>query len=62
MVDLVLNVALTKSIRRKRVHDGYVEDHYTKQIKKSKEIIILDVGGTKFHVFESIFATWPTTR
>ena len=44
------------------MHDGYFEDSCTGILKKSKEIIVLDVGGTKFYVSKSTFATWPTTR
>ena len=62
MVDQVLDVALRKSVRRTKGHDGYFEDGYTKLLRTSKEIIVLDVGGTKFYVLKSTFATWPTTR
>ena len=62
MVDQIAKIALRKSVRRSKVHDGYFEDEYTRFLKKSKEIIVLDVGGTKFHVLKSTFATWPTTR
>ena len=62
MVDQVLDVALRKSVRRTKIHDGYFEDQYTKILKLSKEIIILDVGGTRFNVLKSTFALWPTTR
>ena len=62
MVDQLLDVALRKSVRRTKVHDGYFEDQYTKILKQSKEVIILDVGGTRFDVLKSTFALWPTTR
>ena len=62
MVDQVLDVALRKSVRRTKRHDGYFEDSFSKTLQKSKEIIIIDVGGTKFYVLKSTFATWPTSR
>ena len=62
MVDSVLDVALQASIRNTTLHDGYFEDRYSEDIKKSKEMIVLDVGGTKFVVLKSIFSSWPTTR
>ena len=62
MVDQVLDVALRKSVRRSKIHDGYFEDEYSRLLKASKEIIVLDVGGTKFYVLKSTFAVWPTTR
>ena len=62
MVDQVLDAVLRKSVRRTKIHDGYFEDQYTKLLKLSKEVIILDVGGTQFHVLKSTFALWPTTR
>ena len=62
MVDCVLDVALRKSIRRTKKHDGYFEDEYSEIIKTSKEVIILDIGGTKFDVYKSMFASWPTSR
>ena len=59
----MLDVALQKSLNESKVKDDdWLEDKYTKYIKKSTEIIILDVGGTKFYVFKSMFSTWPTTR
>ena len=62
MVDQVLGIALRKSVRRTKNHDGYFEDACTGILRKSKEIIVLDVGGTKYYVLKSTFATWPTTR
>ena len=62
MVDQVLGIALRKSVRRTKHHDGYFEDSCTNILKKSKEIIVLDVGGTKFYVLKAMFATWPSTR
>ena len=59
----ILDVALQKRLKEMKVKDeDYLVDRYTKHIKKSTEIIILDVGGTKFYVYKSIFSTWPTTR
>lgn len=59
----VLDVALQEQLKEMKVKDeDYLVDKYTKHIKNSTEIIILDVGGTKFYVFKSIFSTWPTTR
>ena len=62
MVDSIIHVALGTSVRKNKKYDGYFEDEYSALIKKSKEIIVLDVGGKKFDVFKSIFAIWPTTR
>ena len=62
MADQLIGIALRKSVRRTKMHDGYFEDSCTGILKKSKEIIVLDVGGTKFYVSKSTFATWPTTR
>ena len=62
MVDRVKSVCFRKSVRRAKKHDGFFEDMYSDRIKKSKEVIILDVGGEKFHVLKSIFSPWPTTR
>ncbi len=62
MIDQVLDVALRKSVRRAKHHDGYFEDSCSRILKLSKEIIVLDVGGTKFYVLKSTFAIWPTTR
>ena len=62
MVDKIVDVALRKSVRRSKQYDGYFEDYYTANLRRSKEIIVLDVGGTKFYVLKSTFATWPTTR
>ena len=42
--------------------DDYLIDKHTDAIRKLTDVIILDVGGTKFYVNKSIFATWPTTR
>ena len=59
----ILDVELQKSLQESKVKDDdWLEDRYTKHIRKSKEVIILDVGGTKFQVFKSMFSTWPTTR
>ena len=38
------------------------DDCFSKDIRKSKEIIILNVGGTRFQCLKSNFACWPTTR
>ena len=61
MVDQVLGIALRKSVRRTKNHDGYFEDACTGILRKSKEIIVLDVGGTKYYVLKSkpniIFST-----
>ena len=43
MVDQVLGIALRKSVRRTKNHDGYFEDACTGILRKSKEIIVLDV-------------------
>ena len=58
MVDQVLGIALRKSVRRTKNHDGYFEDAYSNILKKSKEIIVLDVGGTNsscVHYFGQVF-------
>ena len=63
MKETALDVALHATISDSKVRDEeYLEDKYSDSIRKSTEIIILDVGGTKFYVFKSIFSTWPTTR
>ena len=58
-VDLMTAVEEIKAVSSK---DDFLEDKYSKYIRRSTETIILDVGGTKFHVLKSTFATWPTTR
>ena len=52
MVDKIVDVALRKSVRRSKQYDGYFEDYYTAILRRSKEIIVLDVGGTKFYVLK----------
>ena len=37
-------------------------DKFSAVLMKSDEIIIFNVGGTKFEVLKSNFAYWPTTR
>ena len=59
MVDNVLSIALCESIKGSKKYDGYFEDEHSALIQHSKEIIILDVGGTKFYILKSIFAMWP---
>ena len=63
MKETILDVALLATIGESKVRDeDYLEDKYSEDIRKSTEIIILDVGGTRFYVLKSIFSTWPTTR
>ena len=63
MKETALDVALQATISESKVRDeDYLEDKYSEAIRKSTEIIVLDVGGTKFYVYKSIFSTWPTTR
>ena len=63
MEETVLDIALHASISEHKVDDNdFLEDKYSEVIRKSTEIIILDVGGRKFDVFKSVFSTWPTTR
>ena len=62
MVDRILSVALHENVRGTKKYDGYYEDKYTEEIKRSKEMLILDVGGQKFQVWKATFAAWPTTR
>ena len=62
MVDRILDIALEGRVRKTKNVDGYFEDKFSAHIRKCKEIIVLDVGGEKFHVSKSTFATWPTTR
>ena len=38
------------------------EDIFSDDLKKAKDIIILNVGGTRFEALKSNFAYWPTTR
>ena len=42
--------------------DVLLHDRFSDGIKQSKNIIVLNVGGTRFHVLESNFAVWPSTR
>ena len=39
-----------------------LEDEETERIRKSKDIIVFNVGGTEFHILRKNFATLPTTR
>ena len=43
-------------------HDIILHDSFSDEIKKSKDIIALNVGGTCFNVLKSNFAAWPSTR
>ena len=43
-------------------HDVLLYDDFSDEIQQSREIICLNVGGTRFHVLKSNFATWPSTR
>ena len=43
-------------------HDVILHDCFSDEIKESKEIVILNVGGTRFHVMKSNFSVWPATR
>ena len=38
------------------------EDSFSDDLKKANDIIILNVGGTRFEALKSNFAYWPTTR
>ena len=38
------------------------EDSFSDDLKKTNDIIILNVGGTRFEALKSNFAYWPTTR
>ena len=58
-VDLITALEESKAVSS---DNDFLEDRYSKYIRKSTETIILDVGGTKFYVLKSTFATWPTTR
>ena len=39
-----------------------LRDSFSETLKKADDIIIFNVGGTKFEVLKSNFAYWPTTR
>ena len=39
-----------------------VLDNFSERISKIKDIIVFNVGGTRFEVLKSSFAYWPTTR
>ena len=39
-----------------------LEDDMTNDIKKSRDILVFQVGGTEFHVMRRNFAKYPTTR
>ena len=43
-------------------HDFLLHDNFSDIIKQSRDIIVLNVGGTRFHVMKSNFAAWPSTR
>ena len=43
-------------------HDVMLHDSFSDEIKQSKDIVVLNVGGTRFHVLKSNFAVWPATR
>ena len=58
-------------MRKKMVEEGIdvsqlinetIEDEFSEEIKQKNEIIVLNVGGTKFKVLKSNFAYWPKTR
>lgn len=44
------------------VYIGERQDEFSEEIRKSREILIFNVGGTQFHVLKSNFASWPKTR
>ena len=64
MADKQLDLELKSTISecKMKKEDDYLIDQHTDAIRKLTDVIILDVGGTKFYVNKSIFATWPTTR
>ena len=39
-----------------------IRDSFSEVLKKNDDIIVFNVGGTKFEVLKSNFAYWPTTR
>ena len=39
-----------------------IRDSFSDILKKNDDIIVFNVGGTKFEVLKSNFAYWPTTR
>ena len=39
-----------------------VRDSFSDVIRKNDDIIVFNVGGTRFEVLQSNFAYWPTTR
>ena len=39
-----------------------LEDDETEIIRKSRDIIVFNVGGTEFHILRKNFATLPSTR
>ena len=39
-----------------------IQDSFSEELKKTDDIIVFNVGGTKFEVLKSNFAYWPTTR
>ena len=43
-------------------HDVMLHDSFSEEIKQSKDIVVLNVGGTRFHVLKSNFSVWPATR
>ena len=39
-----------------------IRDSFSEVLQKNDDIIVFNVGGTKFEVLKSNFAYWPTTR
>ena len=53
----------SKDSDQKAVEDLSKTCIYNKfHIKKSEEIVVLDVGGRKFYTLASMFSTWPDSR
>lgn len=44
-------------------HDNIpIQDNLTDEIQRCEDIIVLNVGGTRYEILKSNFAFWPTTR
>ena len=39
-----------------------IQDAFTERISKSDEVVVLNVGDTRYEVIKKNFAYWPTTR
>ena len=39
-----------------------IQDAFTERISKSDDVMVLNVGGTRYEVMKKNFAYWPSTR